>query len=499
MNKKMKDSVATKLIAKCSIKSEKKYITAVTTFMRSLAIQNGLDEKSASHLEVITEEACLNVIQHAFENSPDKIYDLSFEKIDSRLKMSIHDSGLPLDWDALEKAENLGIGMKLMRGLASEIRFINLGKEGKCLEFFMDLAKGEPDPSGFMEGSQSHDDIVDTRQKTDDPVTFRMLVPEDAVNLAKCMYRVYGFTYKDVVYFPEKIRQFVSSGLLVSMVAVNSKGEIVGHQGLRKGKADASVAEITMGAVDPRYRGRGIFEKLKELSFAHIRTKGVYGLYLEAVANHPYSQKANLAMGARETGILLGFIQGNVDFISFDNSKFSNSRLSVVLGYNRLEREPVRTVFLPESHQEIMKEIYSYGGFVRKFVREEILPRQPEVSQVDVSMFNDSRIAFIRIHVFGMDLIKVLKYRLREIFQNEIEVAYLDYNLSDRAGTYYVKEIEKLGFFFSGIIPELDNGDIIRFGFLGSQAIDKDNIVLVSDFAKKILEYIWDEYQLRNN
>lgn len=495
----MKDTVTTNFIAKCSIKSEKKYITTVTTYMKSLAMLNGLDEKSASHLEVITEEACLNVIQHAFENSPDKIYDLSFEMIDSRLKMSIHDSGLPLDWDALERAENLGIGMKLMRGLASEIRFINLGKEGKSLEFFMDLAKGEPDLSGIMEGSQSHDAVSDTEQKMDDPVTFRMLVPEDAVNLAKCMYRVYGYTYKDVVYFPEKIRQLVSSGLLVSMVAVNSKNEIVGHQGLKKVKADSSVAEITMGAVDPRYRGRGIFEKLKELSFAHIRTKGVYGLYLEAVANHPYSQKANIALGARETGILLGFIQGNVDFISFDNSKFSNSRLSVVLGYNRLEREPVRTVFLPESHQEIMKEIYSYGGFVRKFAGEEFLPHQPEASQVDVCMLNDSGIAFIRIHTFGRDLMKVLKYRLREILHNEIEVVYLDYNLSDSAGTSYVSDFENLGFFFSGIIPELDNGDIIRFGFLGTQAIDKDNIVLVSDFAKKILGYIWDEYQRCNN
>jgi hypothetical protein len=51
---------------------------------------------------------------------------------------------------------------------------------------------------------------------------------------------------------------------------VTPDGEIVAHQGLKKEHMDSPVAEIMMGVVDPRFRGRGLFEKMKKISFEYI-------------------------------------------------------------------------------------------------------------------------------------------------------------------------------------------------------------------------------------
>jgi hypothetical protein len=150
---------------------------------------------------------------------------------------------------------------------------------------------------------------------------------------------------------------------------VTPDGEIVAHQGLKEEHRDSPVAEIMMGVVDPRFRGRGLFEKMKKISFEYIKETGVYGLFVEAVTVHAYSQNANRALGARETGILLGFIPKDSEFIAFGKL---DSRQSAVLLYNRLSSEPERVVYLPTHHQTIIQKIYDYGDFRHSYLRASI-------------------------------------------------------------------------------------------------------------------------------
>jgi serine/threonine-protein kinase RsbW len=49
-----------------------------------------------------------------------------------------------------------------------------------------------------------------------------------------------------------------------------------------------------------------------------------------------------------------------------------------------------------------------------------------------------------------------------------------------------------LGFFFAGMIPELDNGDFLRLQYLNNVKIDPSKTVVVSDFGKYLFDYIWN-------
>jgi len=480
---KTSDSVAT-----LSVKSHIKFVPAVVRFVREMALLNGISVDVAQRLEIIAEEACLNIIQHAFEGKEDQRYDVMIEKRPSQFVLAFEDHGLPFDWEKANRGESSGFGMLFMKAFADEVRFINLGKQGKRIELIKNLAAGEV---GVPYADEAVDHLPDHEEAVGDiPLTFRLLTADDGVLLARCMYHVYGYTYKEAVYFPEKIREMVQNGELVSMVAVTPDGEIVAHQGLKKEHRDSRVAEIMMGVVDPRFRGRGLFEKIKKLAFEYIKETGVYGLFVEAVAVHAYSQKANRALGARETGILLGFIPNDIDFIAFGKL---DSRQSAVLLYNRLSSEPEREVYLPTHHQSMIQKIYDYGHFCRTVARipDNVMDTLPEYSQVNVQVTYDFGVAFLQVVQYGRDFPELVRFRLRELCLNRMACIFIDLPLSDPATPLFCIHAEILGFFMVGVLPEVADGDVLRLEYLNNVIIEPEKIVLVSDFAKELFDYVW--------
>ena len=477
--------------AKLSVKSHIKYIPAVASFIREMAVQSGISVKAAQRLELIAEEACLNIIRHAFEGKTDCTYDVMVEKRPSQFVLAFEDQGLPFDWEKASRGESAGFGMLFMKAFTDEVRFINLGRQGKRFEFIKNFAAGEMDVS-YMDEDADHKTDIEPVGK-DVTLTFRLLTADDGVRLARCMYHVYGYTYKDDVYFPEKIREMVERGELVSMVAVSPDDEIVAHQGLKKEHRDARVAEISMGIVDPRFRGRGLFEKMKKLSFEYIKGTGVYGLFVEIVTIHEFSQKANHALGARETGILLGFVPKERAFVAFDRQ---DNRQTVVLCYTRLAAEPERRVYLPTHHQSIIKKIYDYGGFRRIVARipDNVMNTLPENSQVDIRMVYDTGIAYLKVVQYGRDFPALIHFRLRELCLNKVDCIFMDLPLSDPATPVFCIHLEILGFFLAGVLPEVADGDILRLEYLNNVIIDPEKIVLVSEFAKELFRYVWKCY-----
>src|SRR5690606_25554596 len=125
--------------------------------------------------------------------------------------------------------------------------------------------------------------------------------PEESLSLARCAFRCYGYTYStDNFYFPERVSDLIRSGLMVSVVALNPEGEIIGHLSVNKETPDAPVGESGQAIVDPRFRGGGILKKMKALLRSHNRDSGLFGSYGEAVTVHPYSQRVALSGDAFE-------------------------------------------------------------------------------------------------------------------------------------------------------------------------------------------------------
>jgi len=481
-------------VARMEVLAKVEYLSDVISFVGKLAERLGLQKKEAKHLELITEETCLNVIEHAFDPSENGTYNIIVERQPGKIVVAVEDQGLPFDFTKFEPDENKGLGMLLMRAFADEIKFQNIGRGGKRVEVIKNLS--------YEEIGEINADVEDRKEaplaSKDEVVTIRLMKSEDTVNMARCIYRSYGYTYGwEFIYYPEKVKELLQSGKLTSCIYTNSDNEIIGHFALVRPNPADMVGETGMAVVDPRYRGRGLFKKMKLYMADHAREMGVHGFYSEAVAVHPYSQKGNLSLGARETGVLLGLSPATMQFKNIEKKK-KTKRTPAMFFYYKILDGPERKSYPPFHHNAIIKEIYKMNNLHRVVIdknKDMNKTKLSEKSQIDVTVKPERKFAFMKIAEFGEDFVELTKFRLRELCFRQMNCIYIDLPLSNPASQKYCASLEMLGFFFAGIIPEMDNGDVLRLQYLNNVDINPDEIVTASEFGEELANYVGKAYK----
>jgi anti-sigma regulatory factor (Ser/Thr protein kinase) len=479
-------------IARITLAAETIFLPAATAFVREISTKLGLTGDDIERLQLVVEEACMNVIEHAFDHGEQGSFDVIILRKPGRIVIAVEDQGLPFDFKKFDAGQEPGLGVILMKAFADEIQFINQGRHGKRVEITKNLPYKNVEAYISEEEKQKVQPLPPVPKDT--PITIRLMEPDDAVNLARCVYRCYGYTYAtDDIYFPEKVREFIESGMQISHVALGTDGEVVGHLGIRKEDYNSMIGERGQAVVDPRYRGHGLLNKMATASKTHFTDMGMYGTYSEGVTVHAYSQKAALSIGACETGVLIGFTPPTMQFKKIDE-KNRQKRQAAILLYTRCNEEPLRDAYPPFHHQSIIRRIYEKNSLRRTIInaadskKEEIAI--PPTSRVDVRVQTAASRAFMLITQYGADLEELVKFRLHELCLNKIDCIYVDLPMSHPATPKFCASLEMLGFFFSGIIPEMSEGDVLRLQYLNNVDIVLDNIQIASDFGKELFDYV---------
>ena len=483
-------------IARLSVQARKEYLPSITGAVQSLSTQLGFDKKEAFRLELVVEEACLNVIEHAFEPDETGAYDVVIERRPGKLVIGIEDKGLPFDLGKIEAAKETGLGMLLIKSFADEVRYVNLGRQGKRLE----LSKVLPykDVEQYVSADEMEKSKSLPQAPADSPLYFQMMTTEHCVDLARCVYRSYGYSYpNDTIYFPERRKELLDSGLIESCIVLNEEKEIVGHLAMIKNSRDAKVGESGQAVVDPRYRGRNLFKEMKIYLSDYARKKGMYGLYSEAVSIHPFTQKGNISLGAHETGVLLAYAPASMNFKKIKDEA-QKQRQTTVLFFHKINEDPQRNVYLPFHHKTVLRKIYDANKLNRTLIEDQkpVIDKDMKAA-VDVAVFPDFQFAFLQVVHYGEDFPELIEFRLNELLKKKMDCIYIDLPLSDINTPHYCAAVEQLGFSFAGIIPELFNGDVLRLQYLNNQDIDPSVICTASDFGKELLEYVMNENSAR--
>jgi hypothetical protein len=115
----------------------------------------------------------------------------------------------------------------------------------------------------------------------------------------------------------------------------------------------------------------------------------------------------------------------------------------------------------------------------------------PEYSQVNVQVTYDFGVALLQVVQYGRDFPELVRFRLKELCLNKMDCIFIDLPLSDPATPLFCIHMEILGFFMVGVLPEVADGDVLRLEYLNNVIIEPEKIVLVSDFAKELFDYIW--------
>src|ERR1700755_2533987 len=184
-------------------------------------------------------------------------------------------------------------------------------------------------------------------------VTFRFLGPEEGGVLTEAIEAAYGTTY-DVrwVYDPLEVGARLADGRYVSCVAETPEGDLLCHMGMSLAAAGDAVAHSGQAVTLASARGQHLFTRTKKVLMYWGQERGLAGMYSEATAAHPYSQKANIELGAHETGFLLGWIPATVSNDAAVGAP--RRRQSAALFYTKLNDGHERRVYAPERHHEII-------------------------------------------------------------------------------------------------------------------------------------------------
>jgi len=481
------ESSAERLIARLVLAAERDYLTAALAFLREAAARLGLSAADITALAQATEEVCLNVIEHGFEPGESASFDLVLMRRPGQLVLAVEDRGRPFDWRQIEPGS--AVASPSLTAGTDAVRFVNLGTEGNRVEIVKHL------PFDHIETYLAADRAAVAAPLASAPaetstatVTVRSMTPDDAIGVARCTYAVYGYSVPDeYLYFPDRMREMLQGGLLEVCVGATADGEIVSCLTREVARPGAPVGYLGEGMVDPRFRGHRLLEQM--LAFIQRRTEeqGMRGLYGEAVTVHLFSQKSNLALGFTETGIQLADEAPTVVFKQIDVA--ASRRTATVLMFIRTGPSPARTVYLPLRHRTMIERIYERGRFERTFAPASDAPLSG-TAQLAVEIFPKWSEASLRVVAYGADLADLVRFRLRELRLRHIDWISLDLPLSHPAAAQVCEQIEALGFFFAGVIPELVGDDVLRLQYLNEIEADLKSVHLASDFAKDLFAYV---------
>ena len=483
-------------IARLTILSDEKFIPQAQEFVLFYARYFNFPGPELQRIELITEEAILNTIQSTFGEEELGTIDVKILYRPGKFVISIEDRGIPVDFRKLETQEKSALGIHLMKNLADEFQFVNLGKEGKRLELVKNLP--EESISGLL--SQTEKEELQTGQDliaTDHP-SIRLVEPGDAEMLARLAYRVYGYTYFSFFYFPDKIRELIENGLLVSAVAINQNEEVVGNLSLFFESRGAKVADSGAAMVDPRYRGHNLFKGMKLFLKDYAVRQQMYGLYSEAVTIHPFTQQGNRSIGAKETGIMLAYVKEKLSFKKINDDRLSEQRQAVVLYYLKTSEEPRRQVFLCEQFFPILKKVYDNLVLRREVIRIDASADSPAPvtnSLASTSVKPDLNVAVISMSVIGQDAFDLVRQQLREFCLNKVETIYLEMSVDSPCSATLASRLIGLGFMLSGVVPEYRNGDYIKLQYLNNVRVDPSKICIATELGKELLTEIMKTYQ----
>jgi GNAT superfamily N-acetyltransferase len=321
-------------------------------------------------------------------------------------------------------------------------------------------------------------------------VTFRFLGPDEGSLLSGAIESAYGQSY-DVrwVYDPAEVGARIAAGAYVSCVAESPAEGLLCHIGMSLAAADDAVGHSGQAVTLPAARGQHLFTRTKRHLMDWARERGLAGLYSEATAAHPYSQKANVDLGAHETGFLLGWIPASV---SNDAADGPRGRQSAALFYTKLNDGHERDVYAPPRHREIVAQTISLCELRGRLADPPAGAELPGRTALHVEVDPDHNLALLTVTTPGGDLEEVIAAERHHLFHHaNLDAIYIDLPLEDPATALVADHLEQLGVSYAGVFPNSrTDGDVLRMQSLHRVRVKADDIAVASDHGRELLHYV---------
>ena len=133
------------------VPSSTENLALIRDFVTTVGTQAGFSAKQVAELELAVDEACANVIEHAYGKDTSKEVSVHAIVDDDEVEIRVVDTGKGFDPNAVEQREldqliaegmSGGLGMRLMKRLMDEVRYEIIPGKKNELRMIKRLRKG---------------------------------------------------------------------------------------------------------------------------------------------------------------------------------------------------------------------------------------------------------------------------------------------------------------------------------------------------------------------
>lgn len=125
------------------VKSRTENLSGIRDFIASAAKSSGIKEDIVENIILAVDEACSNIIKHAYNRNPEGEIKINLELTDGKFTVIIQDKGISFEPDSVPDPDLQkyyrqrrvgGLGMYLMKSLMDDVEYISIpGKFNKVL------------------------------------------------------------------------------------------------------------------------------------------------------------------------------------------------------------------------------------------------------------------------------------------------------------------------------------------------------------------------------
>ncbi len=433
--------------------------------MHSAALQAGLGPDRSTRLRATVEELLGEARQREFVGDAGDLR-VTTRSGEHTLVVEVGDDRLPL---APGGARRLTSRRLAALGFVDQLHVASRGADGNVATIEVRLEDADASSLG---GEVLDGEVARVSDDDAAALEIREMRESDAMGVAQCVYRCYGYTYLDPgMYRPRSLRSWTRSGVLRSVVAVTPQGEVVGHCALTFDHPGAPVPEAGKLVVDPRYRGHHLAERLAEVRAGMARSLGLSGIWAECVTNHPYSQREVVALGGVETGLLVGATPAALTMEGLEN--VAGGRHSLLAMWTSVGGTVPSRIHVPARHEGLLAELVERSGVVRSIVPGTAGPSAAH-SHLRASPDTAAGVGRIRVDAVGTDLVARVAHELDALLAYDLAAVQMDLDLDDPHAGWAIDALEGLGCFLGAWLPGARGTDVIRLQRVGDRPVAGD-------------------------
>lgn len=318
---------------------------------------------------------------------------------------------------------------------------------------------------------------VNNQQSDLKGITFGEYQKSDYDGYIKCLKDFFhnGYPYTDYLQ-KESLHKMIDSGELIVVIAKNKEGVVVGTVAAHNisGSKGKSV-HLMLRCIANGYKRRGIatYQEGYLLDLIHERFSDSRSIGAEVVTNKIYSQ---ITLYNR------GFVFCGMCFMVYKNQllmptlKFSeNSRMSLAIYTYAFSHEPVK-IWAPEKYKAEIKSYYDELTVPCSFFEDSFTENETKYHIVNYAAHQTAEIFIDKVGAFNDNLEADIERLLESGY-----TLNCFFDVSEQGCTSQYDFFGKLGFYYSGIKPLTENGELMIMANTYNQKTGFDEIVIPDD------------------